>query len=388
MRGTPARSSIARDRRQRRRRSSRCPPDSPSRRSSSSAWRFWLTLLIERDVLGQRRRRQAGERLGRGRPRRRRSLADLGIVGGAKRAVADARPSPSTRTPRASSSAAKPPGRIMRRIVDAEAQAVSGSAPAAIVPVSRSTPLARQPVEAPARSRPPPPSPRDCRPRNRAASSSLGGSPDRAGRDRAPAARCRRASAPRCAVPERVGMLFQLIPGLQRWSGNRLSSPITSRTRRVRAATASASAARQFVDAVRRARQPRVAMAVEHDVGRSARPARAAPPRRPAASGWSSPGSVAKAAAVVNILVFDAGMKRLSGSIAIISRPSSSRRPGRSACRARPRRSLGSTRCPGRPFLRGRRRRDSRPSSQSEPHARSRLRARAGAQAQLGGEGL
>jgi hypothetical protein len=47
------------------------------------------------------------------------------------------------------------------------------------------------------------------------------------------------------AVPERVWMLFQLMPGLQRWSGKRLSSPTTLRTARARAATASASSARQ-----------------------------------------------------------------------------------------------------------------------------------------------
>ena len=47
------------------------------------------------------------------------------------------------------------------------------------------------------------------------------------------------------AVPSWVPILFQLIPGDQRWSGNQVSSPITSRTLRVIFATASASVARQ-----------------------------------------------------------------------------------------------------------------------------------------------
>jgi hypothetical protein len=42
-----------------------------------------------------------------------------------------------------------------------------------------------------------------------------------------------------------VTWLFQLMPVLQRSSGNQRSSPITSRTLRVRAATASANVARQ-----------------------------------------------------------------------------------------------------------------------------------------------
>ena len=143
--------------------------------------------------------------------------------------------------------------------------------------------------------------------------------PDRARRDRAPDIRCRRASAPRCRCRS-VSILFQLIPGLQRSSGYQLSSPITS--------CDAPGLRRDRIGERRRGNRPCSpprSTAAHRRALRARRRARArlpaAPRRRPPRSGWSSPGRVANAVAVVNILVFEAGMKRWSGLTATISLP-------------------------------------------------------------------
>ena len=100
-------------------------------------------------------------------------------------------------------------------------------------------------------------------------------------------------------------------PGLQR--GLRLSSPMTSPTLRIFAATASASVARQsWVQSglLDRRASPLPSSTTS---GAPLPPGSSRTAAPPAVSGPSMAGSVAKAAAVVNILVLDAGMKRDSG---------------------------------------------------------------------------
>ena len=124
-------------------------------------------------------------------------------------------------------------------------------------------------------------------------------------------------------VPDGVGMLFQLIPGLHRSSGNQLSSPTTSLTVLVRAAIASASCARQ--SRTQSGALDKRGSPWPVSTASGARPGRGSSrtDAPPAVSGASRSISLANSAAVVNILVVDAGTKRWSGSSATTSRPSS-----------------------------------------------------------------
>ena len=111
------------------------------------------------------------------------------------------------------------------------------------------------------------------------------------------------------------------MPCGQRSSGKAVSSPTTSPTVRVRCATAVASVDRQSTRQSGAEDSRASPCPARITVGRSVPSSRTVAPPRVSGAATSS---VAKAAAVVNSLVFEAGMNRSSGRIATISRPSAS----------------------------------------------------------------